>query len=181
MKKLYLKKLENEDKEHWYKYLEDFYIAGHTSEENWKKIQNSSWPEKLQYVATLESGISQLNIYYLVENGNLIGRIFIHLKPELLPKDKHDGSHISYHVIPSKRRQGYGSKMLHLGLEKCSELGLKEVIVSCLEENIASAKVIENNYGILVSTGPDIIKKDKVLRTYKIDVEESLNKYNLRS
>lgn len=177
---LYLKKLDENDKDRWLEYWEDYYNTGNMSLESWNKFQNTNWPGKLHYITTEENKIGQLNIYYLIENGKMIGRIYIYLQPELLPKDKHDGSHISYQIIPSKRKQGYGSKLLHLGIEKCSELGLKEVIVSCLEENVGSAKVIENNYGVLVSVKPNIIEKDKMLKTYKIDVEDSLNKYDTK-
>lgn len=170
MKELYLKKLTEEDKDSWLEYMKEYSDVD-------KKVEKNFY-DALDWHVEKEKLISKLNIFYLMEDSNLIGRIYIHLKPELLPKDKHDGSHISYSIIPSKRRQGYGSKMLHLGLEKCREFGLKEVIVSCLEENIASAKVIENNYGILFSVKPDIVQKDKMLKTYKIDVEDSLNRYS---
>ncbi|MDD4298710.1 MAG: GNAT family N-acetyltransferase [Bacilli bacterium] len=181
MESLYLKKLDEKDKDLWLEYWKDFYKTGNMSEENWNKFQNISWPGKLYYIKTEEKSISQLNIYYLIENDKMIGRIYIHLKPELLPKDKHDGSHISYQIIPSKRNQGYGSKILHLGIEKCHEAGLEEVIVSCNEKNIGSSKIIEKNGGILVSIEPDNFEKGEMLKTYKIEIETSLNKYDSRN
>lgn len=181
MNELYLKKLTKDDKNMWLEFWEDFYKTGNISEEKWNKFKNTNWPGVLHFNVTKENSESQLNIYYLIENNKMIGRIYIHLKPELLPKDKHDGSHISYMIIPSKRKQGYGSKMLHLGIEKCKELGLKEVIVSCIKENVGSMKIIENNYGELVSVKPDLVNKEKISKIYKIDVEASLYKHNSKN
>ena len=39
--------------------------------------------------------------------------------------------------------------MLSLALEKCAELGIEDIMVTCKEENIGSAKTIENNCGEL--------------------------------
>lgn len=33
--------------------------------------------------------------------------------------------------------------MLNLALEKCEELGLEEVMITCKEDNVGSAKIIE--------------------------------------
>ena len=38
--------------------------------------------------------------------------------------------------------------MLKLALEKCKELNLDKVLITCRDENIASSKVIKNNGGI---------------------------------
>ena len=54
-------------------------------------------------------------------------------------------------IKPSKRRLGYGSKQLELALEKCKELNLKEVLLTCDSSNIASKKIIIKNNGIFHS------------------------------
>jgi len=38
--------------------------------------------------------------------------------------------------------------MLRLGLLKAKELGLEKVLITCHDDNTASAKVIENNGGV---------------------------------
>ena len=38
--------------------------------------------------------------------------------------------------------------MLRLGLLKAKELGIEKVLITCHDDNIASAKVIENNGGL---------------------------------
>ncbi len=57
------------------------------------------------------------------------------------------GGHIGYQIRPSKRRQGYGTTLLCLGLEKARDIGLTRVLVTCDENNIGSKKVIEGNGG----------------------------------
>lgn len=51
--------------------------------------------------------------------------------------------HIGYSVRPTERRKGYAKKMLQEALVFCkTELGLREVLVSCLVENEASRRTI---------------------------------------
>lgn len=59
------------------------------------------------------------------------------------------GGHIGDGVRPSERRKGIGTKMINLALEKCKELGIDRVLMVCDKSNIASAKSIQNNGGIL--------------------------------
>ena len=56
--------------------------------------------------------------------------------------------HIGYGIRPSERRQGYATKILELALGKCGQLGISEVHVGCLEDNIGSKKVIQRNGGV---------------------------------
>jgi predicted acetyltransferase len=60
-----------------------------------------------------------------------------------------EGGHIGYAIRPSARRQGYGTRILALTLEKARRMGLQRVLVTCDRENIASARVIEKNGGLL--------------------------------
>jgi predicted acetyltransferase len=59
------------------------------------------------------------------------------------------GGHIGGAIRPTERQKGYGTKILFLGLKRCKELGIKNVLVVCDKENIGSAKTIINNKGIL--------------------------------
>ena len=62
------------------------------------------------------------------------------------------GGHIGYSVRPSERKKGYATEMLGLILPYCKELGLDKVLVTCLENNEASRRVIKNNGGVYEST-----------------------------
>ena len=81
------------------------------------------------------------------ETGEMVGVIDIRhrLNDSLLAF----GGHIGYSVRPSLRRQGYGTRMLHLALEECRRIGLERVLITCDLPNLASAAVIRNNGGKL--------------------------------
>jgi len=59
------------------------------------------------------------------------------------------GGHIGFGVRPSERGKGYASEMLRLGLNYCNMLGLEKVMVACYKENLASARTILKNGGVL--------------------------------
>ncbi|NBI08334.1 GNAT family N-acetyltransferase [Senegalia massiliensis] len=65
------------------------------------------------------------------------------------------GGHIGYSVRRSERQQGYATEMLKLALIKCLELDIKKVLIACDKDNIASAKTIINNGGILENEMPE--------------------------
>ena len=52
------------------------------------------------------------------------------------------GGHIGDGVRKTERNKGYAKQMLKLALEKCKELKIKKVLITCDEDNIASEKVI---------------------------------------
>jgi len=95
----------------------------------------------------LKSGRVPASDFWLIDDNEFIGRLSLrHELNEYLLKI---GGHIGYEIRPSKRRQGYGTEILRLGLEKARELGLRRVLVTCDEDNIGSKKIIEHNGGQL--------------------------------
>lgn len=81
------------------------------------------------------------------ETDELIGMIGIrhYLNSALLKR----GGHIGYSVRPTCRGRGYATEMLALALKQCRTLGLHRVLVTCNRTNLASAKVIVHNGGVL--------------------------------
>ena len=57
--------------------------------------------------------------------------------------------HIGDGIRPSERLKGYGTRMIALALEECKKLGIVKVLMCCDKDNIASAKTIIKNGGIL--------------------------------
>lgn len=78
---------------------------------------------------------------------------------------------IAYEIEPSKRNQGYGTKILELALQEWQRLGKrKTVYVSCKPHNVASKKVIKANGGIF-DMNFDVLHIGKGIR-YKFDLKK---------
>ncbi len=89
----------------------------------------------------------------------IVGRVSI--RHALTPLLERVGGHIGYVVVPEFRRQGYGTAMLRLSLQILREqYGLRRVLVTCDDDNVASIRVIEKNGGTLenVIVGQDLGK-----------------------
>ncbi len=81
------------------------------------------------------------------------------------------GGHIGYSVAPSERRKGYASQMLQLSLQKCKELGIHRVLITCNDDNEASRGTILKNGGKYESTVYDP-NEGINLQRYWIDVSD---------
>jgi predicted acetyltransferase len=62
------------------------------------------------------------------------------------------GGHIGYGVRYSEWNRGYGTKMLALALEKAKEMHISPVLITCNDDNLASARVMEKNGFVLGDT-----------------------------
>ena len=113
-----------------------------------------------------EKGLVPATLYFLVNIKNKIcGSLDIrHELNEYLEKF---GGHIGYGIAPSVRNKGYAKIQLKLGLEKSKKIGLKKVLITCDENNIASAKTIEACGGIYYNTLSD--NEGNKIRRYFIE------------
>lgn len=59
------------------------------------------------------------------------------------------GGHIGDGIRPSERGKGYGTQMIALALAECRALNIDRVLMVCDKSNLASAKTIQKNGGIL--------------------------------
>lgn len=73
----------------------------------------------------------------------------INIRHELNDFLREFGGHIGFGVRPTERGKGYATEILRLGLAHCKMLGLEKIMVTCHKENIASARTIRANGGIL--------------------------------
>ena len=78
------------------------------------------------------------------------------------------GGHIGYCVRPTERNKGYCTQMLNYAITLCGLFGLKELMVTCNVNNIASARVIEKNKGEYDTT--ITVYKDLTVKRYWIKV-----------
>ncbi len=78
------------------------------------------------------------------------------------------GGHIGYGVRPGERRKGYASEMLKQALRMCGELGIQRALITCDKENVASARTILKNGGVLEN---EVTEEDgTLLQRYWIDI-----------
>ncbi|MBE6137984.1 MAG: GNAT family N-acetyltransferase [Erysipelotrichaceae bacterium] len=82
-----------------------------------------------------------------IDRGIMVGAVNIrhYLNEKLLL----NGGHIGDGILPGERGKGYGTMMISLALLECKKLGIDNVLMVCDKDNIASAKTIIKNGGIL--------------------------------
>ena len=84
--------------------------------------------------------------YWIADGADLVG--YLHLRHELNAWLLEEGGHIGYSIRPSRRREGHASRALALGVRRAAELGIEQLLVTCDEDNLASARTIERNGGV---------------------------------
>lgn len=73
------------------------------------------------------------------------------IRHSLTPALRREGGSIGYGIRPSARHQGLGIAILRHSLHRAAELGLSRVLITCGKQNVASARTIVRNGGILES------------------------------
>jgi len=77
---------------------------------------------------------------------DLVGRVNVrHQLNEFL---LNFGGHIGYGVVPPFRGRGIATYLLGVGLEEARRHGIERALVTCDENNYASARVIEKHGGV---------------------------------
>jgi predicted acetyltransferase len=84
--------------------------------------------------------------------GAVVGRVSIRFELNEFLAQK--GGHIGYGVAPEYRRRGYASEILRQALVVIRAAGVNPVLVTCDEDNVASARTIERNGGLYESSVP---------------------------
>ncbi|MCD4671821.1 MAG: GNAT family N-acetyltransferase [Anaerolineaceae bacterium] len=95
----------------------------------------------------LPEGYVPQSTFWSVEDHDLIG--VIRIRHKLTPWLKQIGGHIGYDIRPTRRRKGYGTRQLQLALEKLRDWRWTKALITCNDNNIASARIIEANGGKL--------------------------------
>ena len=85
-------------------------------------------------------------VLWLIDDVDYVGQISIRAELGTVYLMTY-GGHIGYSIRPSRRRRGYGEIILALGLEKCPNMALTMVLLTCDSDNLASKKIIERNGG----------------------------------
>lgn len=80
-------------------------------------------------------------VYFIIDNNKLVGTI--DLRHELNDNYFSRLGHVAYYIKPEERKKGCATKALSLALEKYKKQKIEKVLITCLEDNVASRKVIE--------------------------------------
>ncbi|MGC1237328.1 MAG: GNAT family N-acetyltransferase [Acidimicrobiales bacterium] len=123
---------------------------------DWESMK--SWSEFLKSNAEQRQGLNpstyrvrgvQLGAFV---HGELVGRAS--LRFELNEFFAERGGHVGYGVAPAHRRKGYATEILRQALIILRAEGVERVLVTCDNENVGSARVIEQNGGVFESIVP---------------------------
>lgn len=112
--------------------------------------------------------------YFLVrKNDNkIVGMINIRLA--LNEKLRRIGGHIGYSIRPTERNKGYNKINLYLGLKRCQEKGIKEVLMDCDKDNPASARTMLAFGAKMVREWYDDEVFNCIIQDYIIDVDNAI-------
>jgi predicted acetyltransferase len=133
---------------------------------SWANVK--SYPEMMQILREEHSGEKlrpgrvRHSMLYAFVDGRIIGRVSV--RHELNEMLRRRGGHIGYAVAPRFRRKGYAKSMVKEALSFCRALGLKEIMVTCGDDNTPSWKVIEHFGGRLEDKVWDEEDKETIRR-----------------
>jgi predicted acetyltransferase len=96
----------------------------------------------------LRQGVVPHSTYWLINDSQQIVAIS-NLRHDLTNDLLKHGGHIGYGVRPSSRRQGYGTEVLRQTMIQALQIGITRARMTCDKDNIASARTILRNGGIL--------------------------------
>lgn len=148
-------------------------LAAHKEFPDWEFLlsytEGMCWRDHVEQCRNMRLGINLPKgrvpaTFFIAEvDGQLVGRASI--RHELNTYLFNYGGHIGYGVRPEYRGRGYATEILRQSLIYIRELGVSEVLMTCFDENIASARVIESQGGSLENV---VELEGKPLRRYWI-------------
>ena len=154
-------------------YREEFLAHGDSMDgcSNLRRFEDMSewydWIRKAEHPDTCPAGWVSDTQYVCVRksNNHIVGMLDI--RHELNEALLNFHGHIGYSVRFSERRKGYAKAMLAMAKDICRSMGMEKILVSCHKENIASAKTIQKNGGVLENEVVDY-RNGKILQRYWI-------------
>ena len=136
----------------FFRFMADFEQNDPENSEAYKRARNNFKAYVTSLVdeangKNLPEGYVPCHHYWMMDDqDNMVGVIRVRHSIDT-PFLAQEAGHIGYAIAPAFRKQGYGTMLLKLGLEKARMLGLEKVLITADETNIGSRKVMENNQG----------------------------------
>lgn len=137
-------------KEDFLKYVLEAYLANEKEIPLNYKGNYELW---LKNIKDEENGVNlkenrvPATIYFVIDDDKIIGTLSIRHNLKI-PCVYNFVGHIGYNVRVNERNKGYGKEILKLGLQECKKMQINEVLITCLESNVASKKIILSQGGI---------------------------------
>lgn len=174
--RLYLKFPTMEDKEKVLDFKREFLESG-------QRIAGFAGLDKMEFEDWFEKITSEINketckegrvpsVQFLVirkKDEKLVG--MVQVRKELNDYLMKFGGHIGDCVRPSEQGKGYATEQIGLALAKCREWGIQKVLITCKKENIASAKTIIKNGGVLENEIQNPNESDELMQRYWIEIK----------
>lgn len=136
------------------------------------------WLKKLEYERNIvaDNVFVPNETYFLVRENDdkIIG--MVNLRTELNERVKNSYGSIGYGIRPKERRKGYNKINLYLTLLECQRRGIKNVVLSCEKDNIASSKSMLALGAVFDKEIFNGIQK-KFYDFYRIDVDYAVGAY----
>ncbi|MGN9809848.1 GNAT family N-acetyltransferase [Micromonospora sp. BQ11] len=110
----------------------------------------ADWVDRLRAgedEARLPAGRVPARYWWIVEDDEVLGAVSLRLRlNDFLWRA---GGHIGYGVRPSARRRGLATFALGAALAEAGRRGIDPALVTCNDDNVASARTIERHGGVL--------------------------------
>jgi len=111
----------------------------------------SAWVQALRQESDTsipaKEGRVHADYWWIVEDDTYLGAISLrHTLNDFLLQA---GGHIGYGVRPTARRRGLATGALRAALPEARSLRLTRVLITCNDDNLGSARIIENSGGVL--------------------------------
>jgi len=135
--------------------LKEFQQADPSRPINWDWLNNFGlyleWAKNETHQKTKNGEPAPQTTFWIVyDESHAVGKLT--LRHTLNAELEKIGGHFGYEVRPSYRRKGIASAAFALGLQKAREMGLRDISVTCDDDNFGSIGVLEGNGGRLLET-----------------------------